>query len=342
VSVRPLSDAHYLVIAVARIGDTLLATPLMRAVKSANPQARLTVLVHPRRTEVLEHLSFIDRLGGIDKWQALWRGRIGGASYAAALVLGRDSSLVQYALRVSRRVVAYDEPGFPRDERLARVPPEQGTHAVLDRLRLAQALGFEASGLHLAYRVSDEERARARARLTQRWPRERGVRIGLQMSSFPTKAHRDWPVDHFSALARALVLDVPQARFVLLGDAHARRSASPFVAEHGEHTLVAAGETSLRESAALIAEMDLYIGVDTGPTHIAGALGVPMVALYHCLYPGRNLAPLEHPACRVIEHPLTGDERCAGHGMQDIPVDAVRTAALDLLQSVAQRSRGAA
>lgn len=338
-------STRYLVIAVARIGDTLLATPLMRSVKAADPRARLTVLAHPKRTEVLEHLAFIDELGGIDKGRSPWRGWFAGRRYEAAIVLGREVSLVRYALRVARRVVAYDEPGFPESERLTRVPTEPGTHAVLDRLRLVQALGFAASGPRLAYRVSEAERAGAQAQLARRWPEctsERGLRIGLQMSSFPTKPHRDWPVGHFSALARELSRDLPQARFVVLGDAHARRAAAPFMAEHGDRALLAAGETRLREAAALIAELDLYIGVDTGPTHIAGALGVPMVALYHCLYPGRNLAPLDHPACRVIEHPLTGDERCAGHGMQDITVESVRDAALELLRAAPVRANAGA
>jgi heptosyltransferase-3 len=80
-----------------------------------------------------------------------------------------------------------------------------------------------------------------------------------------------------------------------------------------------------------MAGLDLYIGVDTGPTHIAGALGIPMVALYHCAYPGRNLAPLQHPACAAIEHPLTGTSVDIAASMADIPVDAVVQAAMDLL-----------
>ena len=80
-----------------------------------------------------------------------------------------------------------------------------------------------------------------------------------------------------------------------------------------------------------MAELDLYIGVDTGPTHIAGALGMPMVALYHSAYPGRNLVPLQHPACFMIEHPLTGKSADTTPSMADITVAAVLQAAQDLL-----------
>ena len=80
-----------------------------------------------------------------------------------------------------------------------------------------------------------------------------------------------------------------------------------------------------------MAELGLYIGVDTGPTHIAGALGIPMVALYHSAYPGRNLVPLQHPACIMIEHPLTGKSAATTVSMADVPVTLVWQAAMDLL-----------
>jgi heptosyltransferase-3 len=59
----------------------------------------------------------------------------------------------------------------------------------------------------------------------------------------------------------------------------------------------------LRRTAALMNSLDLYVGVDTGPTHIMGALGRPMVPLYHCSSPSRLLMPLEHPCCYPVDHP---------------------------------------
>lgn len=312
-------NARLLVIAVARIGDTLLATPVMRALKEASPDGCLAVLAHPRRVEALAHLPFIDRLGSIDKLRALARGWASGTEHDAAVVFGRDAALIRYALRVSHRVVAFDEAGFPADPRLMRVPPQSGTHAVLERLRLAEALGVTPHDRRLAWQVTGDERAAAKATLDRRWGAAGGPLIALQMCSFPTKAHRDWPVGRFIELGERL----PEARFLVLGDDHARRAAAPFVAAHGSRTLLSAGETGLREAAALISLADLYVGVDTGPTHIAGALGVPMVALYHRDYPGRNLVPLDHPRCRMIECPMAG--------MDAISAEQVHGAAAQLL-----------
>jgi hypothetical protein len=58
-----------------------------------------------------------------------------------------------------------------------------------------------------------------------------------------------------------------------------------------------------------------------------------MVALYHCSYPGRNLVPLDHPACRMIEHPATGSpDAGTERSMAEISVETVHRAAVDLLE----------
>jgi heptosyltransferase-3 len=328
--IRP--DASVLVIIVARIGDTLLATPAMRALKAATPRGQLTVLAHPKRLELLQHLPFIDALGAVTKTSAQARGWVGKKRYDLALVYGHDAALVRYALRASGAVIAFAQRDPALNRRLAHAveASSRPQHAVLDRLSLLGPLDLTAADLRLAYRVTEEERAWARSWRVEQVPAG-GPLIGLQIASFATKAHRDWPVSHFRELINRISAAYAQSRFLILGDAAAARKAAPLIAAHPHAMALAAGRLSLRQSAALMAELDLYIGVDTGPTHIAGALGIPMVALYHAAYPGRNLAPLQHPACIAIEHPLTGISTATTASMADIPVAAVAKAALDLL-----------
>lgn len=324
-------DADVLAIVVARIGDTLLVTPALRALKAAIPQGRLTVLTHRKRTALFEHLPFIDRLGSIDKHSARWRGRLPLPRHDLAVVWGHDRPLVDYALRRARRVVAFAAPELAEQPRLLRVPrPTASIHAVQERLLLTAALGIPAPQTRLAYAVTAAEAQAAAA-----WLAAHGngrPLIGIQPTSFPTKRHRDWPIEYFVDLLRQLQQRFPAAGFVVLGDAAAVPSAERLQAALGTSVCSAAGRFGLRQSAALISRLDLYIGVDTGPTHLAGALGVPMVALYHCSYPGRNLLPLEHPALRIIEHPATARaDADTQKSMDEIPVAAVRDAALELL-----------
>lgn len=324
-----------LVIGVARIGDTLMMTPVLRALKEAFPRASLNVLAHPKRQEVLAHLPYIDRLAGITKGRAFWRGRWAARSHDLAIVYGRDVALVRYALRVSRRVVCFDEPAFSGivSANLLKVPRPTGSlHGVRERLLLTTAAGVEADFLRLEFAITAVEKAAAQAWLAAQTAGASRPRIGLQLFSFPTKAHRDWPLERFAAFIEAIRRRYPEALFVVLGDKVAASGAMPLVARFPGAIINAAGRFSLRGSAALMGELDLYVGVDTGPTHLAGALGIPMVALYHHLYPGRNLAPLQNERCRVIEHPATlADGRGEANGMEAISAEAVAAHALALL-----------
>jgi len=305
----PAADADLLAIVVARIGDTLLVTPALRALKEACPRGRLTVLAHPKRLAVLEHLPFIDRLGAIDPARSRLRGWtcgwMRGRRHDLAFVWGRDRPLLDYALRVSERAVAFAHPELGGDRaRLTSVaPPAAPLHAVRERLLLAEAAGLHAGGLRLAYVVTEAERRWARRRLQSAGR----PLVGLQMQSFPTKAHRNWPAASFADVAAHIAAAHPEAHFVVLGDHDSLDAAAVVSRRLPGKVHVAAGDTSVRRSAALIAELDLYIGVDTGPTHIAGALDVPMVGIYHHAYPARYLAPLERARLRLLEQPASGE-----------------------------------
>ena len=141
-----------LYINVSRIGDTLLVTPAVRAVAARWPQARIHLLAHPKREEVLHKLPFVQRTGAIEKQRARFMGRLrnpfAGKPYDLAFVCNFDAPLIEYALRVARRVVAFRQPDEALNARLYRAvehPALQTTHAVDIQLLLPAAVGAETS-----------------------------------------------------------------------------------------------------------------------------------------------------------------------------------------------------
>lgn len=335
-----MSGQRVLVIGIARIGDTLLLTPALRAIKTTQPDAKLTVCAHPKRCSVLANFSAIDCLRGLTKQRARWQGWFSwlkGRSFDVAVVYGRDIALLDYALRVANQVYCFDEPVFRTVQhgRLMKVPlPVGPIHAVAERMLLVDAwLGQDTSrSRRLGMQLTEAEH-QAALEWIERADAKGEPLIGLQTCSFPTKAHRDWPASHFLALIQGLLARYPNARILILGDAVAAAKGQLFVDAFPSQVRIAAGKMNLRESAALMQCLDLYVGVDTGPTHMAGALGIPMVAMYHHQYPGRNLMPLDHPCCTVIEHPATGqaDSPWAHTGMEAISVEQVLAAACERL-----------
>jgi heptosyltransferase-3 len=263
-----------LVINVCRIGDTLLATPAIRALAAAYPEAEITVLGHPKRIEVLEHLPFIAHPAGISKLSAPLRARLGGPRWDLALVYGFDAPLLEYALRAARRVVAFRQDSEALNRRLHRAverPAFQAAHSVHLALRLTDALGIAHAGYRLAYRVTEAEAA--------------------------------WAQQRFIALAREIRQRRPGCEFLVFGGAEDRERASELARALGSGCTVLAGTLSLRETAALMSRTQLYIGVDTGPTHLMSCFDIPLIALYHCYSPSRLIGALEHPRYWPIDHP---------------------------------------
>jgi heptosyltransferase-3 len=332
------TNPNILVINVARIGDTLLTTPVLRAIKETLPGCRITCLAHPKRVDVLQGLPWIDELGVVTPRRAVWRGRFAHRqrNYDYALVYGHDAPLIHYAARVAQRVVAFTQPEAALNRLLWKciaIPPvREKLSAVEEHLLLATALGVRTSDHRLAYAPLASELDAARAWLTQHARPGAAPLIGFQVSSFPTKAYRDWPLEYFAELGKLILNVWPEAEIVILGGDESRGKALSLRRQLGAHVLVAAGKLNLRMSAAVMTQLALYVGVDTGPTHLAGALGVPMVALYHCRHRSRRFAPALHPKLRVVEHPRP-DNRCDETvPMAEIGVTQVWPAVRELLE----------
>jgi len=338
-----LADApSFLVVNVSRIGDTLLATPAIRAIARAYPGARITTLCHPKRADVVRHLPFVAQVGTITKRRAWWRARLAHARYDYALVYGFDEALVAYALRAAEQVVAFRQKAPALNRRLYRAvetPEFQSEHSVLQHLRLTAALDIAPAGLRLAYRVTDAERAWARARLNADVPALAGPLIGLQIASFQTKSYRDWPVEYFAELTERLSAAAPRARFLIYGGRDERARTAWLAQRLGRRAAHYAGRLTLRQTAALMSLTDLYIGIDTGPTHIMSAFDIPMVVMYHCSAPARLIGALEHPCFYPVDHPRPF--RCPLETpMAELPVAAVFAAAQTAL--AARRPLGGA
>ncbi len=312
-----------LVINVARIGDTILAVPVLRALRKAFPQSEIVCLAHPKRVEVLRGLPYLDRCGTITKRSAPFLGWT-GKRFDLALVFGREPALVAYALRAARHVVALPTGRQKLDRQLfATIRDHERLHAVVDRLRWLAALGISPASLRLEYNVTPEEKGFA-TQLVETLCTGHHPVIGFQIASFPTKAYRNWPLRNFATLGRQILSVFPNARILILGDRPDSEAATQLEQALGERCHAIAGQLSLRQTTAVMQQLDLYVGVDTGPTHLAGALGIPLVALYHCLHPGRFLAPLNHPSyLGVVEHPASDVEASVGRTMAEIDIETV-------------------
>lgn len=330
-----------LVVHVSRIGDTLLATPALRAIARAWPLARITVLGHPKRVEILANLSFVHEVGGVTKQRVWLRGRF-GKQYDLAFIYGFDKALVAYGLRTARRAIAFRQDDPALNARLFRIvepAPFQSEHSVLQLLRLPTALGIPSAGRRLAYQVTADEAAEARQRLATLGRGDDRPLIGLQVASFPTKSYRDWPVEQFAALCERIRQNWPDCHFLIFGGNEEKRRTRWLKERLGDWASLFAGQLSLRETAAMMSLLDLYVGVDTGPTHLMSTFDVPLVGLYHGFSRSELIAPLDHPCLYAVDHPLAGPGCPPEAPMADISVDTVFAKVTQALAEHPPRSR---
>ena len=330
-----------LIINVTRIGDTILATPAIRAIARYFPSAHITCLGHPKRVEVVEHLAYLAKAGSITKRQALYRGwadLLHGQEYDWAFIWGSDSALVRYAMRKARHVVAEQQTDASLNDKLfcaVQLPPRSTTHAVMWVLGLTQAVGIPDDGYRLDYCVTHDEIAWAKGRLKKvlSGDEKTGPRIGMQVASFATKSYRDWPIEHFIALVSRILQLHPGARFFLYGAAEDNPRIEKITDRFPDNATSFAGELTLRETVAIMSETDAYVGVDTGPTHLFGALQKPMVVMYHPTLPSGLFKPLQHSALLAIDHPLAGRTSDQEISIGEISVDVVFSALSNLLDA---------
>jgi lipopolysaccharide heptosyltransferase I len=114
--------------------------------------------------------------------------------------------------------------------------------------------------------------------------------------------NKRWPAEHFSALVHALEKNFPAARFAVLGGKDDATLGEKISAAAPEKVLNLCGQTSLPEMIEVVRRGDLLITNDTGPMHVAAALGQPLLALFGPTAPERTGPYGQLP--NVLRHPL--------------------------------------
>jgi len=272
------------------IGDVANALVFATALKDARPDLHLGWVVHPLAAPLVEHHPCVDRVhllrrdGGLLELARLVL-ELRGERYDAAVDLQRlQKSALLARLSGAPRVLGYarsevKELSWLWTRERIELPPG-AVHMVERYLAAARHLGARSGPRH-AFPPDEAAEAWARG-----WSREFGappVVVGLGAS----KPANRWPPERFGALARALAEehDLPVCLIGGPSDrpaaAEARRAAGPAV-----HDFV--GETSLAQLVALLRSAQLFVGCDTGPMHLAAAVGTPVVALFGPADPART------------------------------------------------------
>ena len=326
--------SNILIIIVSRIGDTLLTTPAIKSISDYYKNSEVTVLAHPNRKSILQNLPFVQHVNGITKKTAIWKGRF-GKKYDLAFVYGFDENLVLYALRISSRVIAFEQNNKKINSNLDKsveFPVSKNMHYVDIFMSLPEAVNIKNTSKRLFFSLTNDDQLFAERILAENKLNNK-LLIGIQAVSFPTKSYRDWPIQHFSELCIKIIDKNPNAHFLIYGGgAEAeKQKADRLINNLGAYATSLIG-MPLRETAAIMSKTDMYIGVDTGPTHMMSTFNIPMVVLFHCQLKSEIYGALEHPHYYAIDHPE--EKKCSeDSAMSDISVETVLKVVSNILKN---------
>ncbi len=282
---------RFLVVQTAKIGDLVYATPLWRAIKAACPDAQVTLLAHPAAAPLvaadgrLEAILTVDAaaLRGLAGKRRLAR-LIRRGRYDVALCLTPSLGLAVGLLwgLVPRIVLLVPDPAGVTFRILARLAIRVG-HRRGEPLAQAYARLVAAAGVGGDMRVRtlvppSGAEARAMDVLQSHGVGRETVLVGIAPATGnPVK---QWPPGRFAALADRIAGD-GRARVVFIGSAADRSLVGAILKRMAESSRAAsvdaAGAVTLQELPALLSRLTLVVSADSGPLHIAEAVGVPAV-----------------------------------------------------------------
>jgi lipopolysaccharide heptosyltransferase II len=307
------------------LGDVLMTTPALRAVAAARPAVELTLLTSPAGAAVAPLLPEVSSTivarpswlkpgeddpddGGAGDRELIDELRAGRHDGAVIFTVNTQSALpAALACRLAgiplRLAHARENPyrlltDWVRDpEPLAPV-----RHEVRRQLDLVAAIGARTGDEHLSLRVPPGAARSVRARLLQAGIA--GTTPWAVIHPGASASSRRWPVERFAAVARALAVEHGW-RIVSAGSGEDGPLADAVVAGLGDRGVSLRDSLDLGELAALIAAAPVLIANNSGPAHVAAAVGTPVVDVY-------ALTNLQHAPWGVPSRVLAHDVPCKG------------------------------
>ena len=300
-------NAQILIIKMAGIGDLLLATPALRALRETYPHAHIDLLVTPDSAGILNGWQVIDRIIVLDKYlfdypqqfltrphnllrlKPLWRDLRDG-HYDAVLLLhhltlpfGRlKHQLLLRATGAQWRVGLDNGHGWFLNVRVK----DNGFGAMHEAeyyLAVAGAVGAKTKDKRLVVPLSEADHRQA-WQLLYEHETPQNIRhpiIAMHPGSGGYSTARRWAPERFAQLADTLYSGVGGQLLLLGGPEEAELHQHIIDMMHSEMSVRSmAGKGSIKVTAALLEQVDLFIGNDSALVHLAVAAGTPTVAIF--------------------------------------------------------------
>jgi heptosyltransferase-2 len=331
------------------VGDAIMALPALRAVRARFPQAEITILARPYVAFLYKNQGVCDIIIDLDHNRdvaSVLRAR----KFDTALLLQNafGAAWLTWRAGIPERI------GYARDGRsllltkAVRIPKpgEIPAHEQYYYLELLRRIGWleslpNESFIHLE--VPQEERNRSEEFLLSAGVKRDALRVAIGAGASYGSA-KCWPPDRFAELANRLQAEDAKASVdvILFGTRVEATVSLAIAAGMRRPPIDLTGKTAINDLPALLSQCHLFVGNDSGAMHVAGAVGLPVVAVFGPTDPF-GTAPVT-PRCSIVQEKTycspcflrrcPTDHRC----MTRVTPDAVAAAAKKWISGIEVRT----
>jgi heptosyltransferase-2 len=265
------------------VGDAVMTLPALKALRKALPEARISLLVKPWVSPIFEKDPHIDEtISYGDEYQGII-GKIrisrmlSKRGFCSAILFQNafDAAFISFLAGIKERAgYNRDARGFLLTTAVSVLRNEQKTHQIYYYLNLLKQLGITAEFSAPYIYLSIDERLSVRELLKDMKRPILGINPGAAFGSA-----KRWFPERFAEVANWFLKDT-SGSIVIFGGKSEVDIAQEINKLIPENKLMLAGKTSLRELVSFISECDVLVTNDSGPLHIAYAVGTPLVAIF--------------------------------------------------------------
>jgi heptosyltransferase-1 len=275
------------------MGDNIMTTPVITALKQKLPRASLTYVVEEPFREIVEGNPYLNRIIVLprkqktrDLIQSIKQIRkteydvlidlFGGPKAAWITLFTRAKLKIGYAVKYK---------SFIYHKRISRSPKKGSIHSVENHMNLVRALGIEINSIPpLLVPESSEKEKEKISEFIGKNSLDRFKLIVFHIGA--GSRFRDWGLDNMVELIKMLSQGA-ETRIILTGARNDQKRADQIIKESGVQLFSLAGELGLKELRELIKRSDLFVGPDSGPMHLAASTKTPIVAYFGPTLPAR-------------------------------------------------------
>lgn len=281
------SYRRILIVRLDRIGDVLLSTPVIKAIRDACPDSHIAMMVRPYARDIVEGNPYLNEVIVYDK-SGDEKSLAGNLRFVKKLKDERfDLAVILHPTQRTHLIAAcagipvrvgYDKKyGFLLTKRIPHAKQFGLKHEIDYTLDILRYIGIEPADRTLHMPISGSSELKVKELFNGSGIKDTDTVVAINPgASCPSKR---WKAENFAKVAGSLI-DKHGVKIVIISGRDDRAFGNRVASLLGNRCLDLSGKTSVADLASVLKRARLFISNDSGPVHIACAVGTPVVAIF--------------------------------------------------------------